>query len=155
MLPPPVCSVRSPPTRSYIDAAAAGFGIDRAPDVIEMNAATAGFALDPPAHAGGGEIAAVSFHFHQVNVARNIDHKFAGGAARPAALPFAHHPGRVSTDVGVDLVGLELAAGFLFRRSVGAIVDDVVDGLLRAAHNFHHARIHFYSQILCRWPESR
>ncbi len=139
MLPPPVRSCKFPAYRAYVDAAASGFGIHRAPNVIEMNAAAPGFTLDPPAHAGGSEVAAVSFNFHQIDIARNIDHKFAGGAARLAAFPFRHHPGRVSTDVSADLVGFEFAAGLLFRRSVGTIVDDVVDGLLRAAHNFHHA----------------
>ena len=155
MLPPPVRTRKFAADRAYVDAAATGLGVDRAPDVIEMNAAAAGFTLDPPADAGGSEVAAVSFHFHQINIARNIDHKFAGGAAGPAAFPFAHHPGRVSTDVNADLVGFEFAAGFFFRRSVRVIADDVVDGLLRAAHNFHHARIHLHPQVFRRRPGSR
>ncbi len=99
--------------RAHIYAPPTSFSGDHAADIIEVDAAASGFTFDPAANSRRCEIAALSFDFHQVHVARDVDHEFAGRAPRPAAFPLADHPCGISAHVNADLVGIEFAARFL------------------------------------------
>ncbi len=69
---------------------------------------------------------------------------------RAATLPIAHDPRRVAAHVSADLVGVEFSPGLVFRAAVGTIMNNVVDGRLRAALYANCADIHLYAEILCR-----
>src|SRR5271170_5607464 len=120
---------------SHIDRAAARLGARASANIIQVHAAAAALGLHTPSDAGGVNVAALGFDLHQADFTRNINGKLSGEMPGPPALPFAHDPTGIPAHVGRELVGLELAFGFLLGRGIRTSMNDVVDVPLRAALN--------------------
>src|SRR5262249_2147720 len=101
---------------TQINSAAAGFRVDRSLDIVEMNIAAAALRVQLSLDPGGFNISAFGFDLDLFNFTRHGDHEVAREVASSATLPIAFDCCCIATARGGDLVGIELAARFLFRR---------------------------------------
>ncbi len=136
--------------RARVDAAAACFRIHVAANVVDPNRTSAAGSVNAARDTRRRDAATISFHLHPIHISRHVDGEITREAMRAATLPIAHDPRRVAAHVSADLVGVEFSPGLVFRAAVGTIMNNVVDGRLRAALYANCADIHLYAEILCR-----
>src|SRR6266853_5718849 len=136
------------PDRARVNRSPASFRANDSADIIHVDTAPTALRVNPAGKAGGVNTAACRLHLHSLHIARNIYRELARELPRSPALPVSDDPGGVSPHIGIDLVGIELAACVLLGRSVGACMDGVIDTLLLAASHVDRPHVDFDPQVL-------
>src|SRR5215467_2106113 len=132
---------------THIDCTGTGLRRHASADIVDVYSAAAAFSFEPSGNTRRDNFSALSFDFHEFDVARDAYRQIGREFVRRRAFPLADQPGSVALDVRVQSVRLELTARAVLRRFVGFVVNGVADALRRPALHAHRARFHLNAKV--------